>query len=229
MTAYRASALYGNGNGNSITGAYPTGTATGDFVIAAFYKESDDAITTITPSDFVAVSPAAGWECNVASQNFKLHVYVRVFTSGDANPNFAWTTSVWRDACWASYSGSTAALADYADGAANANIASSAGTAITFPSITTGQDNTFSILFPSNFNGSTYGTPSTYTSRQAGARDVGLFDKAITPAGAAAPGNSTISSAAWIGAHATLRDAPPAGAVNSGYYRARNRAVPRAA
>lgn len=222
MTAFRASALYGNGNGASITGAYPTGTASGDYVWCAFYKETDNAVTTVTPSDFVEVCVSGGWDCNVTSQNFRLHLYVRIFTSGDANPNFAWSGSVWRDAVWASYSGSTAALADYADGAANANIATSAGTAITFPAITTGQDNAFSILFPANFNGSTYGTPSTYNSRQAGARDVGLFDKAISPAGSAAPGNSTISSSAWIGGHATLR-ALAILAAGSDYYRSRAR------
>lgn len=212
MTAHRANALYGNASGASITGAYPTGTVIGDVVLCAFYKESDEAITTITPADFRELSAPGGWDCNVAGANFRLHAYIRKFVTGDAAPNFAWATSVWRDAVWVSYSGSEVGADEVTDGDSNADIAVATGTACTHPTIWTGQDATFSILTPANFSAATYGTPAGYTVRQAGARDVGLFDKAMTAPGATGAATSTLSvSAAWIGGAHTIRAAPRGG------------------
>ena len=44
VAAYRASVMAGNGSGTSVTSAYPTGTATGDYVMAQLYKENDGAV-----------------------------------------------------------------------------------------------------------------------------------------------------------------------------------------
>lgn len=218
--AFRASAQYGGATAASNGGAVPTGTATGDYVVAILYKENTAAVT-VTPSDWVLLQTGVN---SVASNAFNLYLYVRKFTSGDATPNFAWTGSVWTDLQLRSYQGSTATGADGSDGSAQQVSANATGTTLTCPAITTTIPSDIDLLLAGCFTGVTFTWPSGWINAAGNVRDAAGADKAGVSAGSQVAQSVTMSAASsWVGFQLAIKNANagtdpyPAGYVDLGF------------
>lgn len=208
MVSFRSLAIYGNGNGTSVTGAYPTSTATGDYVLVQLYKENDGAVT-LSPSDLVLLEDA---DNNTASNAFHCYTYIRKFTSGDGNVNLSWTGSVWRDMQLTSWQGSSGTGHDGSDGHSQ-QISSSNGTSFTCPSITTSIANSVLAALAYTFSGVNYtdpdGASSEWTDRGTDGRDCHLSSKA-TAVSAGSQGSQTVTGSAstsWVGKQVAIRNA----------------------
>jgi hypothetical protein len=209
--AFRQFAQYGGGTAASVGGAYPTGTANGEYVLAVLYKENTAAVT---------LTPASGWTLLRSGNNttaggaFNAYLYIRKFTTGDANPSFAWTGSVWCDLQLRTYTGSSATTADGSDGSSvqvNTNVTD---TTFVCPTITTAIASDIDVLAVVNFNGGTYTFPSGWINAQGNARDVGCADKAGVSAGVQAAQNVTTTVASsWVGFQVAIKNADAGAAV----------------
>lgn len=215
MVAYRSLAIYGNGNGTSVTGAYPTGTATGDYILVQLYKENDGAVT-LTPSDLVLLEDAD----NNTTDAFHAYLYIRKFTSGDANVNLSWTGSVWRDMQITAWSGSSGTGHDGSDGHSQ-QISTSNGTSFTCPSITTSIANSVLACCAYTWAGVNYtdpdGASAEWTDRGTDGRDCHISTKA-TAVSAGSQGSQTVTgsgSTSWVGMQVAIKNADAsAGATN---------------
>mgnify|MGYP003580781607 CR=1 FL=1 len=216
MVSYRSLAIYGNGNATSATGPYPTGTATGDYVLVQLYKENDGAVTK-TPSDLVLVQEGD----NNTTDSFHSYLYIRKFTSGDANVNLSWTGSVWRDMQITSWQGSSGTGADGTDGTPSVQISSSNGTSFTCPSITTAIADSVLACCAFTWAGVNYtdpdGASTEWTDRGTDGRDCHLSSKA-TAVAAGSQGAQTVTGSAstsWVGMQVAIKNADAsAGAAN---------------
>ena len=211
--AFRASNLAGNGTATSVTNSYPTGTATGDYVVAILYKENTAAVT-VTPSDWVLLENGNNV---VSGAAFNGYVYVRKFTSGDANPNFAWTGSVWTDLQLRSYSGSTATGADGSDGHNKTVNANSTDTTASEPAITTAIDQDIDLLTVTDFNGVNCTYPSGWINAAGNGRDANAADKAGVTAGSQASQSVTLSAAtSYVAVQVAIKNANAAAGLPPG-------------
>lgn len=208
MVSYRSLAIYGNGNGTSATGAYPASTTTGDYILVQLYKEND-ATVTLVPSDLVLVKEAD----NNTSDSFHAYVYMRKFTSGDANVNLSWTGSVWRDlqiTAWQSSSGTTD---DGTDGTPSSQISTTNGTSFTCPSITTSIANSVLAALAFTWAGVNYtdpdGASSEWTDRGTDGRDCHISTKATAVAAGSQSSQTVTGSAStsWVGMQVAIKNA----------------------
>lgn len=203
--SYRQFAQYGGSSSAAVGGAYPTGTANGEYVLAILYKESTAAVT---------LTPSTGWTLlrngnnTTASGSFNAYLYIRKFTTGDANPNFAWTGAVWCDLQLRTYQGSTATTADGSDGhnvQVNTNLTD---TSWICPTITTAIASDVDVLAVSSFNGGTYTFPSGWINAQGANRDAAAADKAGISAGVQAAQTVTSSvGSSWVGFRVAIKNA----------------------
>lgn len=189
--AYRASTSGGGSAGASVVANKPTGTVSGDVLVASLYVETTAAITAPSGFSEVTNSPAAP-----TGNQFRLHVYTKV--AGGSEPSsytFSWTGSVWRDLIIEAYSGADNTTPVSVSANAVNNSATATSTQAPSVSATTGAADCTLILSQAWYAGAANFAPASgFTERLDTADDLEVCDKAQAVAGATGsitPGNPT--------------------------------------
>lgn len=153
--AYRASTSAGNASGGALSINKPTGTASGDLLVAVLYLENDTNTWSSVPS---------GWTLATSQVNtglFKIWVYYK-WAGGSEPSSYSWTptTNNWRTAVMAAYSGGSGSGSqpDVSGGSQGDGITPS--TDQTAPSVTPTADHDLLVFGYGNFSGTDVGSMS---------------------------------------------------------------------
>lgn len=153
--AYRSSTSAGNASGGALSINKPTGTASGDLLVAVLYLESDTNTFSSVP---------AGWQLAGSQANtglFKIWVYY-LWAGGSEPASYSWTptTNAWRTWTMAAYSGGggSGTQPDVANGSQGDGVV--IATDQTAPSITPSTDHDLLIFSYGNFSGTNVGSTS---------------------------------------------------------------------
>jgi len=193
---YRASTSAGNNSGGALSINKPTGTADGDLLVAVWYLESDTNTFSSVPSGW----SLAGSIANTGA--FKIWVYWKKAASEGASWSWTPSSSAWRAAVCAAYSGGTNPAVDVA-GTGGQGDAQTYGNQ-SAPSVTTVSDNALVIWGYGNYNGDNVpGMAGFCTNLRVSFGGCTIADATKTPAGSTGTSNpnSSIGSEDYAAIH----------------------------